>query len=155
MVKPKFDPSKFVIRVLRPEDKDAVVEIDRLVTGVERKEYYERKCALACDTRLQLVASLVAEYEGKVIGFIMGNVYLGEFGLPEATAFIDTIGVHPDYQRMGIATELLKEFISHVKALRVERIQTLVEWKDWDLLQFFHSMGFTPAPVLNLELRVT
>ena len=41
--------------------------------------------------------SLVAEWEGKVIGFIMGAIFHGEFGIPERRANIESIGIHPDH----------------------------------------------------------
>ena len=152
---PKIDPDKLIIRVMREEDMDAIVDIDARVLGLRRPVYYERKCALALDDARQLVTSLVAEQDDQVIGFIMGNVYLGEFGIPETTASLDTIGVHPDYQGQGLAIELMKEFVTNLKKAGVERIYTLVSWNDWDLLRFFEKSDFVPAKMLNLELQIT
>ena len=78
---PKIDPSKLSIRVMRREDVDAIVEIDEKVLGARRPDYYDRKCDAALDASNQMVTSLVAVYDKKVIGFVMGNVYLGEFGM--------------------------------------------------------------------------
>jgi len=36
----------------------------------------------------------------------------------------------------------------------VKTIYTLVNWNDWDLLQFFHAMGFTRGDLINLELKI-
>ncbi len=151
---PKIDPDKLIVRVMKEEDMDDIVDIDARVLGQRRRVYYERKCALALDDARQLVTSLVGEQEGQVIGFIMGNVYLGEFGIPETMASLDTIGVHPDYQGQGLAIELMKEFVTNLKKAGVERIYTLVNWNDWDLLRFFEKSGFTPAKVVNLELTL-
>lgn len=150
----KIDPEKLIIRVMREDDLDPIVEIDAQVLGQRRPEYYRRKCTLALDDTQQLVTSLVAEYEGQVVGFIMGNVYLGEFGIPETTASLDTIGVHPDYQEQGIATQLMGEFITHARAAGVDTVYTLVNWNDWGLLRFFEAVGFAPAKKVNLELRI-
>jgi predicted N-acetyltransferase YhbS len=149
----KGEPKDFPRR--REEDMDAIVDIDAKVLGQRRPVYYERKCALALDDARQLVTSLVAEQDDQVIGFIMGNVYLGEFGIPETTASLDTIGVHPDYQGQGLAIELMKEFVTNLEKAGVERIYTLVNWNDWDLLRFFEKSGFVPAKMLNLELQIT
>jgi len=151
---PKIDPEKLIIRVMREDDLEPIVEIDAQVLGQRRPEYYRRKCALALDDTQQLVTSLVAEYDGQVVGFIMGNVYLGEFGIPETTASLDTIGVHPDYQKQGIATQLMEEFITHARAAGVDTVYTLVSWNDWALLRFFEAVGFAPAKTVNLELKV-
>jgi predicted N-acetyltransferase YhbS len=152
---PRIDPDKLIIRVMKEEDMDAIVDIDARVLGQRRPDYYERKCALALDDARQLVTSLVAEQDDRVVGFIMGNVYLGEFGIPETMASLDTIGVHPDYQGQGLAIELMKEFVTNLRKAGVERIYTLVNWNDWELLRFFEKSGFVPAKVVNLELQIT
>jgi predicted N-acetyltransferase YhbS len=151
---PRIDPDKLIIRVMGEEDVDAIVDIDARILGQRRPVYYERKCALALDDARQLVTSLIAEQDDEVIGFIMGNVYLGEFGIPETTASLDTIGIHPDYQGQGLAIKLMKEFVTNLKKAGVERIYTLVNWNDWDLLRFFEKSGFVPAKMLNLELQI-
>ncbi|RLC31321.1 MAG: N-acetyltransferase [Deltaproteobacteria bacterium] len=151
---PQIDPSKLRIRVMKREDIGAIIEIDERIMGESRPQYYERKCDAALDVSRQVVTSLVAVYDRKVIGFIMGNVYLGEFGIPEATASLDTIGVHPDYQGQGVAVELIKRFISNLKKVNVEYVYTLVDWNDWDMLKFFEKSGFVPAKALKLELKL-
>ena len=151
----KIDPGKLKIRVMRREDLDSIVEIDQKVLGTGRPDYYERKCAAALDVSSQMVTSLVALYDEKVVGFIMGNVYLGEFGIPEPTASLDTIGVHPDYQGQGVAVELIKQFVTNVKKAQVEYLYALVNWNDWDMLKFLEKSGFVPAKAVKLELKLT
>ena len=151
---PKIDPSKLSIRVMRRGDVDAIIEIDEKVLGVRRPDYYDRKCDAALDASKQMVTSLVAVYDKKVIGFIMGNVYLGEFGIPEATASLDTIGVLPDYQKQGVALELIRQFISNVKKAQVEYIYALVNWNDWDMLKFLEKSNFVPSRAVKLELQL-
>lgn len=151
----QVDLNKLFVRIMRKEDIDAIVSIDARILGQRRPEYYERKCGLALDVDRQLVTSLVAEQAGEVIGFIMGNLYLGEFGIPEPTASIDTLAVHPDYQNQGVATELNKQFISNMKKAGVENTYILVEWNDWAMLRLFEKAGFVPAKALKLELQLT
>ncbi len=147
-------PPEPEVRVMRPEDLEAVVEIDAQVFGQRRLEYYERKIARALDETQQLVTSLVIEVEGKVAGFIMGEVYLGEFGVPETTATIDTVGVDPVYQGRGVGTTLFEEYASHLRRIGVQSITTRVNWNDWGLLHFFEKVGFAPAKVVSLELAL-
>jgi len=151
---PKVDPIKLTIRVMKKEDVDAIVEIDARVLGEERPSYYTRKCALALDDSMQVVTSLVAVYEDKVIGFIMGNVFLGEFGIPESMATFDTIGVHPDYKGQGVATELIRQFVTNLKKAQVEHVYTFVNWNDWDMLRFLEKSGFGLSKALTLELKL-
>ena len=140
------------IRTLKKEDLDAIVEIDEKVLGENRKNYWERKLELMNNKSSQI--SLVAEVEGEVVGFILGDVSGWEFGVPETIGWIDTIGVDPIYQKKGLATALAHELIKNLKAFEVKTIYTLVSWNDWDLLQFFHAMGFTRGDMINLELKI-
>ena len=151
---PKVNPNKLTMRVMKKEDVDAIVEIDAKVLGKERHSYYDHKCAMALDDSMQVVTSLVAVYEDKVIGFVMGNVFLGEFGIPESIATFDTIGVHPDYQGQGVALELIRQFVTNLKKAQVEHLYTLVNWNDWDMLRFLEKSGFGPSKALTLELKL-
>jgi ribosomal protein S18 acetylase RimI-like enzyme len=140
------------IRTLKKEDLDAIVEIDEKVLGENRKNYWDRKLALMNYKSSQI--SLVAEVEGMVVGFILGDISGWEFGVPETIGWIDTIGVTPAYQKRGLATALARELIKNLRAIGVKTIYTLVSWNDWDLLQFFHAMGFTRGDMINLELKI-
>jgi ribosomal protein S18 acetylase RimI-like enzyme len=143
-----------IVRPMRKEDFEAVVEIDARVFNERRPEYYERKMAQALDESRQLVTSLVLEVKGRVVGFIMGEVYLGEFGVPETTATVDTLGLDPEYQGYGIGKILFGEFVTHLRELGIQVLSTQVRWNDWDLLGFFEKMGFTPAKVVHLEMAL-
>ena len=140
------------IRPLGKEDLEAIVRIDEKVLGENRRDYWERKLASINSESSQ--ASLVAEIEGKVVGFILGDVSGWEFGVPETIAWIDTIGIDPAYQKKGLATALARELIKILRSTGVKTIYTLVRWSDWDLLQFFHAMGFTRGDMINLELKI-
>ena len=140
------------IRPLEHDDLEAIVEIDRKVLGENRKEYWERK--LENQGKKSAQTSFVAEVEGKVVGFILGDISGWEFGVPDTIGWIDTIGVDPLYQKKGLATSLANELVKNLKNLGVTTIYTLVSWNDWDLLQFFHARGFTRGDMINLEMKI-
>ena len=141
------------LRTLTLEDLDAIVEIDRKVLGKPRHDYWKNKIELP-NPRYPL-SCLVAEYEGKVIGFIVGEVSGWEFGIPDTIGWVSTIGVDPAYQHQGVARKLSQEFITNLKAIGVSVVYTLVNWNDWDLLKFFRAMGFTRGgDMINLELKL-
>ena len=50
-----------------------------------------------------------------------------------------------------VARALLDQLVHNLRGLRVERIQTEVEWDQWDLLGFLRDVGFRPAPRIALE----
>jgi len=144
---------KLEIRLLTADDLDAIVEIDTKVLGESRRDYWVTKIIKQAETRPP-DASLVAELDGKVIGFILGEVSGWEFKVPNNIGWIDTIGIDPDYQNRGIAKVLANALIENLKRYGVDTIYTLVNWNDWDLLQFFHAMGFTRGDMINLVLKV-
>ena len=140
------------IRLLQKEDLEAIIHIDEKILGENRKEYWVRKLNVLNTKSSQV--SLVAEVEGEVKGFILGDVSGWEFGVPDSIGWIDSLGVDPLYQKRGLATLLIQELIKKLKAIGVRTIYTLVSWNHWDLLQFFHRMGFTRGDLINLELKI-
>jgi len=145
--------NRLTIRPLTIDDLDAIVEIDRKVLGKPRRDYWKNKIELP-NPRYPL-SCLVAELEGKVVGFIVGEVSGWEFGIPDTIGWISTIGVDPDYQHRGVARRLSQEFIKNLRAIGVTIVYTLVNWSDWDLLKFFRAMGFTRGgDMINLELKI-
>ena len=153
------------IRVLDENDLDAVVEIDRRVMGQERRSFWKRKMAYA---GIYPRPALVAVVEGKIVGFILGFVSGWEFGVPDTVGWIDTLGVDPTFQRRGIGRMLFNALIEiFKKSGRQESVETaerdvegvnivytLASWSDWDLLQFYHSMGFRKGDMVNLEMKM-
>ncbi|MFO7460075.1 MAG: GNAT family N-acetyltransferase [Desulfatiglandales bacterium] len=140
------------VRKMNQKDLDAVVAIDTKVLGKSRWDYWLMKMTLA-EERLPM-ASLVAEENGKVVGFILGDASGWEYSVPENIGWIDTIGVDPAYQRRGIARMLMSEMIANLKKVGVDTIYTMVNWRDRDLLKFFDAFGFQKGPLINLELKV-
>lgn len=153
------------IRVLDENDLDAVVEIDKRVLGKERRAFWKRKIAYA---GIYPRPALVAELEGKVVGFILGYVSGWEFGVPDTFGWIDTLGVDPTFQHRGIGRALFNSLIEIFKnsgrqgTLETEGrevegvnvVYTLTSWSDWDLLRFYHAMGFKKGEMLNLQMTI-
>jgi predicted N-acetyltransferase YhbS len=147
--------SAIKIRLMAAGDFDAVVGIDEKVLKTRRPEYYQIKFEKLIRSTDYVPTSLVAETEtGKVVGFVMGELYVGEYGISRERATLDTIGVDPDYRDKRIGEQLLVEFVKHLKTLGVERVNTLVDWKYSKLIQFFSANGFSPSMMINLELSL-
>ena len=147
-----MNESTIKIRLMKTDDFDAVVGIDNKVLKASRPEYYETKFEKLFKTKDYLPTSLVAEEEdGTVVGFVMGVLYMGEYGIFQEEATLDTIGVDPDYQHKGIGKQLINEFLDHLKTLGVQKINTLVDWNDSKLIHFFSANQFGPSKSINLE----
>ena len=140
------------IRLMKADDFDAVVGIDEKVLKASRPEYYRLKFEKLVQSKDYLPTSLVAEEEdGTVVGFVMGELYIGEYGISQEKATLDTIGVDPDYQHKGIGEQLINEFMDHLRTLGVQKINTLVDWNDSKLIHFFSANQFSPSKTINLE----
>ncbi|NIV98267.1 GNAT family N-acetyltransferase [Candidatus Saccharibacteria bacterium] len=147
-----MNPGNIKIRLMKAEDFDAVVAIDEKVLKTARPEYYEMRFEKLFESKDYVPASLVAEEEdGTVVGFVMGELFLGEYGIFQEQATLDTIGVDPDCQQKGIGRQLMKEFMDHLRELGVQKINTLVDWNDSRLVEFFRANEFTPSKTINLE----
>ncbi len=76
---------------------------------------------------------------------------MGQYGIFQEAATLDTIGVDPACQHQGIGEQLLREFIDHLRTLGVKKISTLVDWNDSRLIHFFSANQFSPSKTINLE----
>jgi predicted N-acetyltransferase YhbS len=137
------------VRTMTPSDLDAIVRIDRSITGRDRRDYITARLAEAInDTRVRI--SLAARSDDAVVGYLMARADLGDFGRPEPVAVLDTLGVDPDVAHHGVGHALLSQLFANLGALRVERVETLVALRDLALLGFLYSAGFAPAQQLAL-----
>ena len=84
---------------------DAVSALDAKITGVPKLAYWQRMFK-QYGTRTDRYF-LVAEVDGKVAGFIIGEIRAWEFGSPPA-GWIFAIGVDPESRQIGIGTHLFK-----------------------------------------------
>jgi len=147
-----MNESTIKIRLMKADDFDAVVGIDQKVLKASRPEYYEMKFERLFKSKEYLPTSLVAEEEdGTVVGFIMGELYMGEFGIFQQQATLDTIGVDPSCRLKGIGAQLINEFMAHLRSLGVQKVNTLVDSKDSKLTHFFTANQFSPSETINLE----
>ena len=141
------------IRLMTTDDFDVVVEIDEKILKASRLEYYEMKFDKLFKSKEFLPTSLIAEIEdGTVVGFVMGELYMGEYGISRGGATLDTIGVDPDYRHKGVGKQLIHEFMNHLRNLGVKKLNTLVNKDDTKLIHFFNANQFNPATnIINLE----
>ena len=142
------------VRSMTEADLPALIAIDRSITGHDRTTYFERKLAEVLQES-DVRVSLVAEADGRPVGFIMARVNLGEFGRTEPTAEMDTIGIDPEYRDRGIGRALLSQLFANLATLRVEKVLTELDWSNVELLAFLSHCEFKPAARLAFEYRLT
>jgi ribosomal protein S18 acetylase RimI-like enzyme len=152
MAQPKTldDATELLVRTLKASDLEDIIRIDANNFGEPRRDYYRLKLELAmAETSVRM--SLGAELDGMLVGFLFGSVFYGDYGMPERVATLDTLGVHPDFARRGVATALWDQFIGNLKGLRVDRIRTQVPWSNWQLMTFFQKLGFAPGSHICID----
>jgi ribosomal protein S18 acetylase RimI-like enzyme len=138
------------IRTMTASDLEAVVAIDALATGRRRPRYFELMLRRAVQQAAMQI-SLVAELDRQCVGFLIGSVYYGEFGVTEPFATVDAISVDPRFRGRHVARALLRQLRLNLGALRVHSLRTEVSWDDFELLAFLKKEGFAPASRICLE----
>ncbi|MDE2613437.1 MAG: GNAT family N-acetyltransferase [Burkholderiales bacterium] len=136
------------VRSMTSADLDAIVLIDRDITGRDRRAYITSRLAEAMD-HSSLRVSLVARCDGTTVGYLMARADLGDFGRTAPVAVIDTLGIDPEYARRGFGRALLSQLFANLDALRVERVETIVPQMQLELLGFLYDAGFVPAERLS------
>jgi predicted N-acetyltransferase YhbS len=141
------------VRSMVRADLDAIVRIDRALTGRDRREYMSARLAEALGDAAVRV-SLAAHAEGTVVGYLMARADLGDFGRTAPVAVMDTLGVAPEYEHHGIGHALLSQLMANLGALRVERVETIVPQRNLALLGFLYAAGFKPGERLAFRRRL-
>ena len=94
--------------------------------------------------------SLVAELDGKVVGYMISYVLSGGFGI-EKSAWIAMLGVDPKLMGQGIGHQMARETFEIYKQRGIKTIFTSVRWDSTDLLSFFKILGFDRSNFINLR----
>jgi ribosomal protein S18 acetylase RimI-like enzyme len=141
------------VSALLAEDLDAIVRIDKAITGRSRMGFLRHRLDAALRDASVRVA-LKAHVEGNLVGFVLGAIYYGEFGVPEPSAVVDVIGVHPEFAGRHVGAALFRQLEMQLGALGIDTLRTEVDWSQQGLLHFLEHQGFTPAARLCLEKRV-
>ncbi|MHB8916691.1 MAG: GNAT family N-acetyltransferase [Desulfocucumaceae bacterium] len=139
------------VRSLNMDDLDAIVDIEEKILEVRRPDYWAQKLSVYMANPEACVG---AETDGRLVGFLFGHIKGGEFGTNDGTAWVEILGVHPDFQSEGIGRGLFSYFEDYCKKIGVHTIQTMVQWNDTTLVGFFSSLGFNCSSFHSLEKKV-
>ncbi|HTQ79066.1 MAG TPA: N-acetyltransferase [Thermoanaerobaculia bacterium] len=131
------------IRPLDELDIDSIVAIDEKISGRYRPEVWERR--IGYYLRRDPESSVVAERAGKVLGFMLGEVRSGEFGLEEPTGWIEVLGVDPASRGQAIGRLMAEAMLKHFKGQGATSVRTLVDEDMGEIAGFFTSLGFAPS----------
>ena len=134
---------EILIRPLDELDIDAIVAIDEKIGGSYRPEVWERR--IGYHLRRDPEASVVAVADGQVIGFMLGEVRSGEFGLDEPTGWIEVLGVDPAHRGRAVGRLMSEAMLAHFRQGGAKSVRTLVDEQMDEIAGFFTSLGFEPS----------
>ncbi len=140
---------KPLIRPVRVADLPAIIEIDRLNTGVAKSDYW-RDVFERYGQSPRPRFFLVAEGNGAVLGFIIGEVRTWEFG-SEPCGWVFAIGVRHEARLHHIGTHLLDALDERLKQSGISKVRTMMRRDNHLLMSFFRSQGMMAGPFLQLE----
>jgi len=141
------------VRNLEKGDLAPIVNIEERVTGAARRQYWEKRIEMSEAIRPHW-ASLVAEVDNRVVGFLLGRAGELEFGLPGTVAWIEIIGVDPVYRRRGVARALVERFIASAEDHGVKSAFTLIGSWQSEMQQFFNRLGFAQGKMVHFEKEI-
>lgn len=131
---------------VRPADEmdiSAIVAIDEKIGGQYRPEVWERR--IGYYLRRDPEASVVAETDGRVVGFMLGEVRSGEFGIEETTGWVEHLGVDPGFRGRAVGRQMLDAMLEHFRRRGARSVQTLVDEEMGEIRSFFSALGFQPS----------
>jgi len=143
---------EITIRPLEDVDIDAITRIDEKLTGRYRPDFWESRVAYYL--RRDPEASRVAQLGGEVVGFMLGDLRGGEFGLEETSGWIERFGVDPAQRGKGIGRKLFAALSEHFKAAGAHSLRTFVDNRQAENAAFLNAVGFTPGNLTALEMRL-
>ena len=144
------------IRMLGMDDLEDILRIEEKIEReldlktTERMEHL-KKTAIYHLQQDDPLLNLGAEIDGKLVGFVFAEVRLWEFGRGEKTGWIKVLGVDPEYQGRGIGRKLGETLLGHFKRKNINKVRTLVDWYEGDLISYFKSLGFNILNMIPLE----
>jgi ribosomal protein S18 acetylase RimI-like enzyme len=141
------------IRKARSSDLRAIIEIDALITRV-RKPGYWKEMLRRYGSRSRNRFFLVAQSDGGVQAYIIGEVRDWEFGSPSCGWVFD-LAVHPRARLSGVGTQLLEALCQRLREAGVDKVRTLLARDNSLVLAFFRSQGMMAAPLITLEKELS
>lgn len=141
------------IRNAIPGDLDAVVALDKVSTNEAKPEYWQGIFAHYVSGGRKDRLFLVAEANGTVVGFIVGEIRAWEFGSPPC-GWVFALTVSPNARELGIGKSMFEEMSARLKQAGVTTVRTMVDRDDKQTLSFFRGMGLRTGRYIELEMQL-
>ena len=140
------------IRNAQLSDFDAVVALDLQGSDAEKPAYWRSVFDHYINGHNDR-CFLVAVYDNRVVGFIVGEVRAWEFGSPPC-GWVFATAVCPTVRQMRIGQQLFEEISKCLKQAGVKTVRTMADRDNNLLLSFFRSMGLRTGRYIELEMAL-
>jgi len=140
------------IRPLDELDIDAIVRIDERIGGHYRPDFWEQRVTYYL--RRDPGSSRVAEVDGRVVGFMLGDVRAGEFGIEQPSGWIERFGIHPEFRGRDLGKQMFDAIVAHFRHEGATTVRTLVNGQEDGVVGFLKALGFAPSPLTALEISL-
>ncbi len=95
---------------------------------------------------------LIAEIEGKIVGYVVGNTIISKEGCKEG--HILDIAVDPVYRRQGIGTILIEHILEMFKKRGADKARLEVKLKNTEARKFYSQLGFFETQIIRHYYRI-
>jgi len=130
------------VRPLDELDIGGIVRIDEQITGIYRPEFWEQRVGYYL--RRDPESSQVTSVDGKLVGFMLGDVRVGEFGQEEPSGWIERFGIDPAHRGRDFGKQMFEAILTHFRECGATSVRTLVDDKDTGVNGFLRALGFAP-----------
>ena len=147
---PKASRPGVVIRQARLEDEGQILALLKIVPGNQNLNADELATAQRRFREKLGFDVLVAQADGKVVGYLVLSFIPGLSGL---RAWIDDVAVDPDYQRRGLGASLVGAAIQTASMRGASHLFVYTRRGDRDVREFYRACGFDEDGVAPLHIR--
>lgn len=159
--------TEVLIRPLTCEDLRPIIQIEKRLQQDWRQEVASRSKA-QLKAQLDLLTKAVeyhlnqtdeqlrlgAEVEHQLVGYIIGEIRLWEFGVGEEVGWIKVMSVDPDFQQRNIGRQLGESLLANMRQKGIRRVRTLPDSYSGEMISFFRSLGFRIFTGMPMELEL-
>ena len=140
------------VRAAKASDLPAAIALDAENTGLRKAAYWQERFEWYAGRQPDRFF-LVAERDGAMLGFIVGEVRAWEFGSPPS-GWIFAVHISPAVRQVGLGALLFEEICERFRAAGVQHVRTMLAKDAHLLLSFFRGLGMMGGPFIQLEKRL-
>ncbi len=150
----EYNPeSGITVRSAGDGDLSRIIELDGQISGITKPEYWQESFRRFGGQHSER-HFLVAEKDGHIAGFIVGEIRAWEFGSPPG-GWVFSLTVDPDTRLGGVATVMFDTICHCFKQAGVDKVHTMIDRDNITVMSFFRSQGMMAGSTIPLEMDLS